>query len=273
MATTVEKAPGPRRCVFCGKRPVTREHVWPDWILSLLCDNLTYTNVVVTREGTTYTGTRPELKVKRVCGDCNHKWMSQMESAVQPVLEPMIMGRAPVTLAPASKFALAQWAMKTALVLDLCHSAGKRVFPSGLYPSFFQRRIPPKECAVWAMAYRGEGVELRGFATPLTSALPAAYTRDGIVEAGGARVKGALVTIQLNRAVLQMAMFGSGAVPVIMANEPPGSIRIWPKQTSTTDWPIRNEAFNATEFDELIRRRIEVRALVPAKLLAVKPRN
>lgn len=56
-----------------------------------------------------------DFQVKRVCGPCNHGWMSELESRAQPLLTRIFNGST-TTLTPAHQLLLATWATKTAIV-------------------------------------------------------------------------------------------------------------------------------------------------------------
>lgn len=125
---------------------MTLEHVWPDWVLKILTArmkrlNLTPPNVEVSFDGNIRRTDKFDEKVKHVCARCNHTWMSDIENASRPFLEPMILGNGrPVPLSPTAQRILAIWAMKTALVVDV-HLRTRR-FPRVLYPGFFVIEYP-----------------------------------------------------------------------------------------------------------------------------------
>jgi hypothetical protein len=73
-------------CVFCGRTPVTREHLWPDWLRreAGLREGFEFrieqdADGVQTRD-ITFT-TPPFTQVARaVCANCNGGWMSEIEA-------------------------------------------------------------------------------------------------------------------------------------------------------------------------------------------------
>jgi hypothetical protein len=59
------------------------------------------------------------LRVNGICRDaCNSGWMNALETAVEPILTPLINGTATV-LTPEAQIQITQWVMKTAMVFEL----------------------------------------------------------------------------------------------------------------------------------------------------------
>ena len=104
---------GERVCIFCGRAPVTREHIFRKKLAEYV-DN--------PRERVSRPGEDPdrsplvfERTVRRVCGACNNGWMNDLENAVEPVLINLIQARETV-LKTADAMLLAKWAVKTAII-------------------------------------------------------------------------------------------------------------------------------------------------------------
>lgn len=91
-----------KRCLFCesplqGKR--TREHIFPKWLLKYMgigklpvvsLHRVRTETEVETRDAR---NAAPLARTEgRVCGVCNHGWMSALESQAMPVLKPFIEG-------------------------------------------------------------------------------------------------------------------------------------------------------------------------------------
>jgi hypothetical protein len=102
-----------RKCIFCGDDAKTREHLWPKWIL----------NKVRPRMITGFLGRNTNLrfnaewKVRSVCKSCNGGWMSNLETANEPLIGPPI-DDVSVTLDGPQRWAAAAWSIKTAMVMD-----------------------------------------------------------------------------------------------------------------------------------------------------------
>jgi hypothetical protein len=156
-----------RACIFCGARPVTDEHAWPQWIAKYLpkTKNILY-NVTETRGDAAPTiqerGNRYPFttKVGCVCEACNTGWMHELEMSAELILAPLIEGRPtnrkgnPWALREWRQSIAATWATKTALVLQemSTEQAIAREFGQP-----FRRQLRPHNFAqVWIAHYAGE---------------------------------------------------------------------------------------------------------------------
>jgi hypothetical protein len=103
-----------RRCIFCGDKANSVEHLWPEWVLNLL----------PRKKISGFIGRHKDLKFDReftvrcVCEKrCNNGWMSELETASKPSLGAMIMDKSMFLDSP-QQWTIAAWAVKTAMVLD-----------------------------------------------------------------------------------------------------------------------------------------------------------
>ena len=127
----MKKPKEPGSCIFCEGRPVTSEHMWPQWIGALLPplpgEPQTHTHVMTTTEaGPGFVTFRPKIhqargpmqsrKIRKVCGGkCNGGWMSQLEQAASRVMAPMIRGEE-VSLGASDLRGIANWAILTSII-------------------------------------------------------------------------------------------------------------------------------------------------------------
>jgi hypothetical protein len=88
----------PFTCSFCGstKRPRGREHVLAEWLSTIGLDSpqVEYHVGWLNRVPRKWTSTPFTATVRAVCDDCNHDWMSDLESSAKLVLTPLILGQA-----------------------------------------------------------------------------------------------------------------------------------------------------------------------------------
>ena len=83
-------------CIFCGGAPLTREHLWPDWLRRELEIKVGFDwRIQQESEGSTtrdHAWTAPPFnqQVRAVCARCNSGWMSDIESAAKPILQALI---------------------------------------------------------------------------------------------------------------------------------------------------------------------------------------
>jgi hypothetical protein len=89
----------PSFCIFCGGRPLTREHIWPDWFRAHLPRTLPFyhSGRIVLNEDNTKThsskktsGDPKSRKLRIVCNKCNNEWMSGVQNAAKPILIPLL---------------------------------------------------------------------------------------------------------------------------------------------------------------------------------------
>jgi hypothetical protein len=131
---------------------VTREHVFAEWI-GIAFEGIigdTGTGEIRSDDGRIDTYTRAPFtdKIKRFCEPCNSVWMSGMEGRVKPFLTPMMTGGFPKSLTPAMQLALANWAVKSALVLNY-QRPQMRPVPDSEYPAFRSSVQPLPRQLVW----------------------------------------------------------------------------------------------------------------------------
>lgn len=127
-----------RDCVFCGRTPLTFEHVIPKWVSRLatvkeILDSRTHhgephylTKTVLDADGKTADFAFVErgkkypmnaIEVRVVCEPCNRGWMSALEVEVRPYLSAMIDGE--TTLLSSNQWEnLGKWAVKTAMMFE-----------------------------------------------------------------------------------------------------------------------------------------------------------
>lgn len=118
----------PRRCIFCGNGPVTKEHIWSEWTYKILPKRQggSHTaDVFLTSHGSTnitglhktrfHHGEVNARRVRAVCRTCNNGWMGSLEEQTIPVLTPLILCT-PIWLDETEQTVLSRWlAMKTAV--------------------------------------------------------------------------------------------------------------------------------------------------------------
>ena len=114
----VTNEPEPAVCIFCGRGPVTLEHVLPKWLKDVLPIKGPV-DVYVGAEGGAPSWTMASLdqKARIVCRGCNNGWMSDLEAFCRPRMASAMAQATSVSLAPTEQERVAAWAVKTALTL------------------------------------------------------------------------------------------------------------------------------------------------------------
>jgi hypothetical protein len=155
-------------CVFCGARPTTNEHVFPQWLLDVIPGEGELTHTWAAPEGSAsisreWTNEALDFKANVVCGpDCNSGWMERLETRARPFLEPMIRGRRAMLL-PEGARTVAHWALKTALMIDFAQEPEHRSVPASVYQELYSAQDVTPQTFVWVAACEfGAGALARG---------------------------------------------------------------------------------------------------------------
>jgi hypothetical protein len=151
---------GGRACIFCGERPVTKEHVFARWIQRKAGiegskrGSVTFHTPGTARERL-FEAPPLARTAKVVCAGCNNGWMSKLESEAATVLTPLFEGRSG-RLTEEGLTILSQWAFKTAFVIDAASlEAGGPRTPEADRHSFRETSRPPEMGAVWLTTWPG----------------------------------------------------------------------------------------------------------------------
>jgi hypothetical protein len=144
-------------CVFCGARPTTNEHVFPQWLLGVIPGAGRLKHTWAAPEGSdseshAWTTDVIDFKANVVCGsECNHGWMERLEKRARPFLEPMIRGHQS-TLYPEGAEMIAYWALKTATMIDFAQEAEHRCVPESVYAELYAAKGVLPQTFVWLSA-------------------------------------------------------------------------------------------------------------------------
>jgi hypothetical protein len=148
----------PDRCVFCGRTPVTREHLWPDWLRreAQLRDAFEFriqqdADGVETRDITFTTPPFTQV-VRAVCARCNGGWMSEIEENAKPILQDLIYANGR-TLDRDDQRKLASWAFLKACIFDELHPTERAVPTVHRQRLYTYKRPPATGAAIWLGTY------------------------------------------------------------------------------------------------------------------------
>lgn len=154
--------------------PITKEHVWPQWLnggveveatrsLRTLGFERTahdaFTELpttTVTKQGSVFTS-----KVREVCRTCNNEWMSRLETAARPLLQRLwtpAYALGWTTVSPGDASIVAAWATKTAWMHERATDPDPTPTPE-MRTHLKDTRLPPELTSVWA----GRSVEQEDF--------------------------------------------------------------------------------------------------------------
>lgn len=91
-----------------------------------------------------------DLTVPHICPDCNHHWLSDMESRVRDIALPLIEGdAAPRILTEKDQERLAAWCFLKTISVDLGRPLyEKRTYTDAIYTGFKRFKMPPQGCLI-----------------------------------------------------------------------------------------------------------------------------
>ncbi|MDA0136405.1 hypothetical protein [Solirubrobacter deserti] len=141
-----------KACIFCGGTPLTREHLWPDWLRRELEIKAGFDwRMQQESDGTTtrdqaWTAPPFNQQVKAVCARCNNGWMSEIESAAKPILQALVRAEGR-QLHRRMQRTLATWAFLKACIFDELHPA-ERTVPEAHRQFLYEHKEPPPD-GVW----------------------------------------------------------------------------------------------------------------------------
>ncbi|MDR6126573.1 hypothetical protein QE361_003687 [Sphingomonas sp. SORGH_AS802] len=154
----------PDACIFCGGRPLSHEHFWPQWASQYLPQDTEHNRMLLRGEinsddeilvrDRTNQGGIGVITIPAVCEGCNNGWMSQEEEHIRPIIEPILQGKNK-SLTVADRAALANYITMKIMVADqsiiedaVFHPDECRAFydykkiPSSLFIDLFRLRGP-----------------------------------------------------------------------------------------------------------------------------------
>ena len=157
----------PRTCIYCGAKPLTKEHVWSDFLRDQIGEKnerkpVTFNRVTnLWKEGglkrpdvhKTKSGSIESRKVKIVCSDCNNGWMSVIDNQAKPFLIDLLNG-SHRQLSELDQEIIASWVCKSVISneyfydAELCVSDDDRRI-------FFETNKCPKSWIVCVATYGG----------------------------------------------------------------------------------------------------------------------
>ncbi len=112
-----------RSCIFCGKTADSAEDAWPRWLTAKFVNAGTmHSQIGPDAAVKSWPIKRPVVRIRCVCGACNHGWMSSLEQRVIPIINPMLAG-INCTLETNDCKSLSLWAVKTAMIFESVGSA------------------------------------------------------------------------------------------------------------------------------------------------------
>jgi hypothetical protein len=137
-------------CIFCGRAgdDFKPEHWVSQWISrSVIPPHKRVVHHVPGRDP--WVRNLFDLTVKHVCTDCNHHWMSDIESRARPIALALIRGVEERKLTAPEQRHLATWCFLKAVTAELGRPPDERpTYPTWIYEGLRQHQHPPHVCLV-----------------------------------------------------------------------------------------------------------------------------
>jgi hypothetical protein len=149
----------PRKCMFCGKGGISKEHIWARWMTQYLpkdAPNFSMLDVVVHKTHETKKARRENRSaysgtIKLVCKPCNNGWMSRLQNDAKPILLPLMRGERRA-LNRREQVTLAAWIAMFIMVAEF-QTPSKVTIPQAVRERFKDTLQPPDLWAIWLGIY------------------------------------------------------------------------------------------------------------------------
>jgi hypothetical protein len=240
-------------CVFCGERGSSEEDVFARWIAEVVGGGPFSLRRDHGRSKSNLTTLR--LTSRAPCRACNNTWMNLMEEAARPFLTPVLLDTPTRWTTLAQQRAVAQWAFKTALMIDRSGRPERQNAPAEHFKRFFDTKLPPP----------GARIDLARYAPDPGEEYLAAFADLSWYGLGGAprrrETKGYRITFSVGHVIFQV--FGSmasdlpsQAIRRTVWGEP-GVIledvfrQLWPLTFEVHEWPPSGPPFSTASLDVL----------------------
>jgi hypothetical protein len=186
-------------------------------------------------------GAANTLKIKVVCTDCNNGWMSALETAVKPVLIPL-MTDGLITLNSAAKITLVEWITLKMLVAEHVEHPGvpaDPIFEQPVRTDFMKSRAIPEGIRIWITRQKGRRWHTGFFRYGTT--LARSLTPDPPEPQPGAPKNVQACTWGVGRVLIHFYAATSPTIyETVSMVEESAMRRIWPMDGKNILWPIRD---------------------------------
>ena len=149
-----------KNCIFCGARPLSKEHIWSKWTYELFPQRSDWRHERVVFKSSpddriarlaanrSFQGDVSTVKVRAVCAEkCNNGWMSRLEARAKPVLTKLISGSA-CRLTTNDQELIAAWISMKVLVLEFGTSVGP-ISSAENRTRVMTHAVPPPRWHIW----------------------------------------------------------------------------------------------------------------------------
>lgn len=240
--------------MFCGQLPLTKEHVFPQWLNRYLGPGRIELSQARYGEEA-YENSRSakglDFQVRTVCAGCNHGWMSDLEQQMMVVLDPFVTGLGRQMITPSIARLLSVWACKTAMVID--RTQLHPVVADAPLRRFKQTRGIPAGTHVWVGAC--ENMD------PLVTSLTIRTQIETLADPLAHRPVGLFSPIKVGHLCLYVFLAGANVVAEPYPLDLLSMAEIWPRSRRSVPWPPPANPPTGAEFEEFAEQvfaRLEV---------------
>lgn len=234
----------PVPCVFCEAAPLTKEHIFPQWLNRYLPPGEVQALEQARYGDRAYDVSRQavglDFVVRKVCAKCNNGWMSTLEGTSIPVLDPLISNLDLEIISLHDQRQIALWAVKTAMMLDITQD--QPVLSKEKLARMRSHKAIPKGTRVWL----GACAEIFPLVTGLTIRIDTVNMRD----------PSALLPVGFYAPMKigHMCLYAYFPMMGIVIQHPPpyglAVARIWPRRASGLPWPPPVQSSSGAAFEE-----------------------
>jgi hypothetical protein len=216
-------------CVFCGRSPDTKEHIFPRWLDRYLPEGQRQELEQARYGAAGYDITRSsvglDFKVRKVCEPCNGGWMSGLEAKSIEVLDPLITSLDLRLVSLKHQRQIAVWVTKTAMMLDQTQS--RPLLSQAQLARMRTHRAIPGGTRIWM----GACDEL----FPLVTSRTVRIDLENIDESAAAWPAGFYAPMKIGH--LCLYVYFTVADVVVQHPYQVALARIWPRRGGDLPWP------------------------------------
>jgi hypothetical protein len=218
-------------CIFCGKSPTTKTHVFRKaWLERLMPGDEDFAHRHQ-REGEDPFDSHwsaPEFGIAphAACADCNGGWMHQLEQQGESLVEPCVLGSGR-TFSPNTHRALARWILVCVAVVDQILATPAIGQPTR--DALYREWDPPSDCIVWLAATVATANEVN------------LWPRPGMLLPTAERPDFYLCTFRIKHLVAQAFVPLDGTPKDLALDRSQGNqnfvAQVWPSPGTNVTWP------------------------------------
>ena len=266
---TAKRVKSQGRCIFCDGTGLSKEHIWSDWLKSLIPRNDAHGQYwgsmhrdsgsgdikwTEPRGNAARQGSVLQRKVRNVCKRCNNGWMSRVVDRAKPGAKQLILGET-AQLNRQMQTDLAAWIGSTTIIQEFANCYGVPRIPPQDRAALMDAGAPPLSWSIWIASYAGEWWAPMGhYHIPMSYSKP--QTDDGPNLSGGELQ---LTTFTLGEFLVHV--FTSTQADMVEAyrsyiggaSNPEKLPQLWPIVTDTMNWPpfspFRDHEVDSLAFD------------------------